>query len=373
MNKKINVVLVSLVVAEDVFLSSCTATDRNILSESMMSSTVIETSISSLTVDSVPTADVSFTHKPTNQETTEETTEETIETTQATTTQATEAPTTTAETESTTQAASEAPTTAAANEAPTTAAATESTTQAATETTAQSTTAQAGSVFDATSYAWYNIRNSSHIIPGIPGNASPWLSAYNGIFVGDTSRKVFYLTFDAGSDTGYANQIMDVLYNQGIKATFFVAKSYIANNPDIVRRMVNDGHVVANHTVSHTNLANLSDEEIRQEYQGVEDEFTIVTGASLTKCIRPPMGNYSERSLYVTSQLGYKTVFWSIAYKDYDVNNQPTYDEAMAIVQNNYHDGAIILLHIASKTDADALNDMILFLKAQGYSFDVIG
>ena len=351
MNKKTNIVLVSLVVAEGVFFSSCTATDRNNLSESMESSTAIETSISSQTVDSVPTADVSSTHKLTNQATTE-------------TTQATEAPTTTAATEATTQTATEAPTTAAA---------TESTTQAATETTNQSTTAQAGSVFDTTSYAWYNIRNSTHIIPGIPGNATPWLSAYNGIFVGDTSKKVFYLTFDAGSDTGYANLIMDVLYNQGIKATFFVTKSYITNNPDIVRRMVNDGHVVANHTVSHSNLASLSDEEIRQEYQGVEDEFTIVTGASLTKCIRPPMGNYSERSLYVTSQLGYKTVFWSIAYKDYDANNQPTYDEAMAIVQNNYHDGAIILLHIVSKTDADALNDMILFLKAQGYSFDVIG
>lgn len=346
MNKKTNIVLVSLVVAEGVFLSSCTATDRNNLSGSMESSTAIETSISSQTVDSVPTADVSSTHKLTNQATTEETTEETTETTQATTTQATEAPTT---------------------------AATESTTQAATETTTQSTTAQAGSVFDTTSYAWYNIRNSTHSIPGIPGNASPWLSAYNGIFVGDTSRKVFYFTFDAGADTGYSNLIMDVLYNQGIKATFFVTKPYITNNPDIVRRMVNDGHVVANHTISHSNLASLSDEEIRQEYQGVEDEFTIVTGASLTKCIRPPMGNYSERSLYVTSQLGYKTVFWSIAYKDYDVNNQPTYDEAMAIVQNNYHDGAIILLHITSKTDADALNDMILFLKAQGYSFDVIG
>lgn len=363
MNKKTNIVLVSLVVAEGVFLSSCTATDRNNWSESMESSTAIETSISSQTVDSVPTADVSSTHKLTNQATTEETTEETTETTQATITQATEAPTATAATEATTQAVTEAPTTAA----------TESTTQAATETTTQSTTAQAGSVFDTTSYAWYNIRNSTHSIPGIPGNASPWLSAYNGIFVGDTSRKVFYLTFDAGADTGYANLIMDVLYNQGIKATFFVTKPYITNNPDIVRRMVNDGHVVANHTVSHLNLASLSDEEIRQEYQGVEDEFTIVTGASLTKCIRPPMGNYSERSLYVTSQLGYKTVFWSIAYKDYDVNNQPTYDEAMAIVQNNYHDGAIMLLHIASKTDADALNDMILFLKAQGYSFDVIG
>ncbi|MEI8200431.1 MAG: polysaccharide deacetylase family protein [Eubacteriales bacterium] len=360
MNKKINIVLVSLVVAEDVLLSSCTSAETHKLSESVDFSTAIVTSISSQTTDSVSSAAVSSTYNPTTQKTTQETTE----TTQAATTRATDAPTAVSVTEATTQSATDSATTAAAHE---------STTQAATVATTNAATAQPGSEFDTTSYAWYNIRNSTHTIPGIPGNAGPWLSAYNGIFVGDTSRKVFYFSFDAGYDTGYANQIMDVLYNQGIKATFFVTKSYIKNNPDIVRRMVNDGHAVANHTVSHSNLATLTDEEIRQEYKGVEDEFTLVTGASLTKCIRPPMGNYSERSLYVTSQLGYKTVFWSIAYKDYDTDNQPTYDEAMAIVQNNYHDGAIFLLHIASKTDADALNDMILFLKAQGYRFDVIG
>lgn len=165
---------------------------------------------------------------------------------------------------------------------------------------------------------------------------------------------------------------MDTLRDYGIKATFFVTKPYITNNPDIVRRMTDEGHVVANHTVSHTKLPNLTDEEIRREYRGVEDEFTRVTGQDMINCIRPPMGGYSERSLYVTSLLGYKTVFWSIAYKDYDLSDQPTHDEAMAIVENNHHNGAIMLLHVASPTNAEALDDMIEYLQDQGYSFGVI-
>lgn len=376
MGKKFKIALVSLVVAEDVLLSSCTVSDNHDLRESLEASTAIETSLSSRPETCTPTTGIPSTQIPATNETTEEITE-TIQVTiaqppeettlpaatETTSPMITQAPTTEALTESTTQAATEAPTESA----------TAASTETAAQTTTQPTTAPPGTVFDTTSYAWYNIRNNEHTLPGIPDNAGPWLSAYNGIFVGDTTGKVFYFTFDAGADTGYAGHIMDVLTNQGIKATFFVTKSYITNNPDVVRRMVIDGHTVANHTVSHADLSTLSDEQIRQELQSVEDEFYSVTGTHLTRCIRPPMGNYSERSLYVTSQLGYKTVFWSIAYKDYDVNNQPSYEEAMAIVQNNYHDGAIFLLHIASKTDADALNDMILFLKAQGYGFDVIG
>ena len=355
MGKKIRIALVSLVVAEDVLLSSCTVSDNHDLSESLEASTAIETSLSSRPETCTPTTGIPSTQIPATYETTEEMTE----TIQVTTAQPPDETTLPAATETTSPMITQAPSTAAP---------TESTPQ----TTTQPTAAPPGTVFDTTSYAWYNIRNNEHTLPGIPDNAGPWLNAYNGIFVGDTTGKVFYFTFDAGADTGYAGQIMDVLTNQGIKATFFVTKSYITNNPDVVRRMVIDGHTVANHTVSHADLSTLSDEQIRQEFQSVEDEFYSVTGTHLTRCIRPPKGNYSERSLYVTSQLGYKTVFWSIAYKDYDINNQPSYEEAMAIVQNNYHDGAIFLLHIASKTDADALNDMILFLKAQGYGFDVI-
>lgn len=219
---------------------------------------------------------------------------------------------------------------------------------------------------------WYNTRNLNHTTPGIPENAGPWLSKYNAIFTGDTSKKTFYFTFDAGGDTGYANQILDTLNKHGIKATFFLTKPYITQNPSIVKRIAKEGQAAANHTVNHLGLPKLSDEQIKQEYQGVEEEYTRVTGGALLKCVRPPMGAYSEKSLYVTNKLGYKTVFWSIAYFDYDVNNQPTHDAAMTIIKNNYHNGAICLLHIASKTDADTLDEMISFLKAQGYSFGEI-
>lgn len=222
---------------------------------------------------------------------------------------------------------------------------------------------------DAKYNEWYNMRNGNHTTPGIPSNMVNWLGKYNAVFTGDTSKKIFYFSFDAGGDTGYANQILDVLNKQGIKATFFMTEPYITQNPDITRRIVNEGHAVGNHTVNHLGLPKLSDDQIRQEYQGVEAEFTRVTGKTMLKCVRPPMGAYSEKSLYVTKQLGYKTVFWSIAYNDYDVKNQPTHDQAMAIIKNNYHNGAICLLHIGSKTDADTLDEMISFLKGQGYSF----
>lgn len=219
---------------------------------------------------------------------------------------------------------------------------------------------------------WYNMRNSKHTTPGIPSNIKSLLGKYNIIYKGNTSKKVFYFTFDAGGDTGYATKILDVLKKQGIKATFFVTKSYITKNPQIIKRMVKEGHVVANHTIRHIALPKLTDTQISQELSGVESEFKRVTGSKMVKCMRPPMGAYSEKSLYRTKQLGYKTVFWSIAYRDYDVKKQPTRNEAMTIVKNNYHNGAIMLLHVGSKTNGDTLNEMIVFLKSKGYSFGVI-
>lgn len=219
---------------------------------------------------------------------------------------------------------------------------------------------------------WYNLRNLKHITPGIPSNIKPLLGKYNIIFIGNTSKKVFYFTFDAGGETGYATKILDVLKKQGIKATFFVTKPYIVKNPEIVKRMVREGHAVANHTINHLCMHNLTDKQISQELSGVDLEFKRVTGSNMLKCVRPPMGAYSEKSLYMTKQLGYKTVFWSIAYKDYDIKNQPSHNETMAIVKNNYHNGAIMLLHIASKTNANTLNEMITFLKSKGYKFSVI-
>lgn len=358
--------LISLILSGSVLLSSCAASQQHNSSETAGPSS----SAPSTSGDPAQTGAVTLPVTPAPQETTKGTSAPTAGTapwdaTHPTPTEApppptTEAPTQPAETTAAVTSPPPTETAAPTTEAPTTAA---PTTQA---------TTSAGGQYDTASYSWYNIRNNTHTLPGIPGNAGPWLSAYNGIWHGDTSRKVFYLTFDCGYDTGYANQIMDVLAGQGIKATFFVTKIYITNNPDIVRRMVNDGYVVANHTVTHGNLAEMSDDSIRQELQGVEEAFTNATGAEISRMIRPPSGFYSERSLYICSQLGYKTVFWSIAYKDYDVNNQPTYEEAMSIVRDNYHDGAVMLLHVASQTDANALNDMINFLKDQGYTFETL-
>ncbi len=386
MGRKFKKTLTALSITESVILTACSVIETQTLSESAGVQASEETTISATTDDPTETGKVTATFSQESSETADTSDETATEsgtqtpsaatTPQETKVTLTDPPQTTKATIITTAATTtQVPTTVETTVETTQATTTRETTTPPTETTPAPTippTLPTGGEFDTTYNEWYNIRNTTHTIPGIPANAGPWLIEYNGIYVGDTSKKVFYFTFDGGADTGYANQIMDVLANQGIKATFFVTKPYITNNPDIVRRMVNGGHTVANHTVSHVGLPYLSDDQIREEYSAVEEAFNSTTGSVMPKLIRPPMGAYSERSLYITNLLGYRTVFWSIAYKDYDVENQPTHDEAMAVIQNNYHDGAIILLHIASKTDADTLDEMITYLKAMGYSFDVI-
>lgn len=219
---------------------------------------------------------------------------------------------------------------------------------------------------------WYNMRSNNHETPGIHNEASPWLSKYNSMFVGDTSKKIFHFTFDAGSDNGYANEILDILKEQQVKATFFLTKPYITQNPQIAKRIVEEGHVAANHTVNHLAMPKLTNEKLKEEIEETASEFKKITGSDMAKFVRPPMGAYSEKTLYLTDKLGYKTVFWSIAYEDYNDKNPPSNEKAISLIKNNYHNGAVLLLHINCKTNADTLKEMIVFLKEKGYSFDVI-
>ncbi len=215
--------------------------------------------------------------------------------------------------------------------------------------------------------SWWFRRNSEHIPPSAQMDIN--ISQYDAYYLGDTQHKVIYLTFDEGYENGYTPQILDILKENDVKAAFFVTKDYIESYPELVQRMVDEGHIVGNHSVTHSDMPDLTDDEIKGELQECADYFKEFTGVDMPKYFRPPAGVYSIRSLEKTQEAGYKTIFWSFAYQDWDRNNQPGKEAAYNMVMNNYHNGSIMLLHAVSQSNTEALDDMLKSLKAEGYTF----
>jgi peptidoglycan-N-acetylmuramic acid deacetylase len=206
-----------------------------------------------------------------------------------------------------------------------------------------------------------------------PDDINRYSSNYDLYFVGDTSKKILYLTFDEGYENGYTGPILDILKNHNVKAAFFVVKPYVKANPDLIKRMVSEGHLVCNHSARHPSMAKVLDfDKFRMELSGVEDVYTEVTGLKMPKFFRPPMGKYSELSLKYTKDLGYKTIFWSFAYKDWELNNQPTPEFAKKRILERTHPGAIILLHAVSKTNAEVLDAVLTEWDKQGYKINTL-
>ena len=203
------------------------------------------------------------------------------------------------------------------------------------------------------------------------GNADAnQLQKYDSAYLGDTSQKVVYLTFDAGYENGCTAKILDILQKHNIKAAFFLVGNYMERNPDLVRRMVNEGHIVGNHTMHHYNMEKISDSAaFAKELQELEKLFLDITGKELPKYYRPPQGTYSVENLKNAKELGYKTVFWSLAYVDWNNDNQPTKEQAFAKLLPRIHNGAVILLHSTSKTNAEILDELLTKWKEMGYSF----
>lgn len=190
---------------------------------------------------------------------------------------------------------------------------------------------------------------------------------YNAKAITEDKGKI-YLTFDQGYENGYTAQILDTLKEKKVKATFFVLQDYAEKNPELVKRMIDEGHTVGNHSVSHYSMPSLSEQECRDEIEGlhkyIKDEF----GYEMTE-FRPPMGEFSELSLAVTQDCGYETVLWSYAYADWDVNNQPSEEEAFGKLTGAVHDGAIYLLHSVSSTNTEVLPDFIDAVREKGFEF----
>ena len=199
------------------------------------------------------------------------------------------------------------------------------------------------------------------------------LRKLDAAYLGDTTQPVIYLTFDAGYENGCTEKILDILKQHQVKAAFFLVGNYIEKNADLVRRMVNEGHTVGNHTMHHPDMSKLSEPgAFEKELEDLEELYRETTGQELPKFYRPPQGIYSEENLKMAKALGYKTVFWSLAYVDWNNDSQPTREQAFAKLIPRIHNGAVVLLHSTSGTNAEILDELLTKWKEMGYRFGTV-
>ena len=206
------------------------------------------------------------------------------------------------------------------------------------------------------------------------GNASvKELAEYDAFYIGNADEKTIYLTFDCGYENGNTGVILDALKKHNAKATFFVVGHFLESAPDLVNRMVQEGHTVGNHTYHHPDMSSISTlESFKKELDDVRSLYKKITGQEMAWYYRPPQGKYSTQNLKMAQELGYKTFFWSLAYVDWNADNQPTHDEAFSKLIPRIHPGAIVLLHNTSKTNGEILDELLTKWEEMGYSFKTL-
>ena len=215
---------------------------------------------------------------------------------------------------------------------------------------------------------WGIKRKEDHTQPDVGINNKKILEKYNGICMGNSESNKIYLTFDEGYEAGYTEEILKILKENDIVATFFITAHYLNTNEELVKQMIDDGHNVGNHTVNHKSMPELTDKEI--EYEIIELHKAMIGKFNYEmKYMRPPMGEFSKRTLGLTKNLGYTTVMWSFAYEDWNENKQPSTEYAMKKILENVHSGEINLLHGNSKTNMKVLDNIIKEIKNMGYVF----
>lgn len=206
--------------------------------------------------------------------------------------------------------------------------------------------------------------------PPIANATADQLKQYNACYAEMTDEKVLYLTFDAGYENGNTPQILDALKKHNVPAAFFVVGNYLETSPDLVKRMVEEGHIVANHTYHHPDMSKISDRTaFEKELTQLETLYQEVTGDAMKKYYRPPQGKYNEANLKMANDLGYTTFFWSLAYVDWYQDRQPSKEEAFQKLLGRIHPGAIVLLHSTSSTNAQILDELLTKWKEMGYTF----
>lgn len=199
------------------------------------------------------------------------------------------------------------------------------------------------------------------------------LKQYDSYYAADTDEKVIYLTFDCGYENGYTPAILDALKKHKVSATFFVVGNFITDQPELIKRMVEEGHTIGNHTFTHPNMSKISSKEaFSKELQQVEEAYQAITGEQMIKFYRPPQGIYSISNLKMVQEMGYHTFFWSLAYVDWYQDQQPTHEEAFQKLLSRIHPGAIVLLHSTSQTNAEILDELLTKWEELGYHFDTL-
>lgn len=215
---------------------------------------------------------------------------------------------------------------------------------------------------------WGIKRNKDNKQPDVGITNKALLEKNNGICMGNDSKPYIYITFDEGYESGYTSKILDTLKDNDIKATFFITGHYLNSATDIVKRMIDEGHIVGNHTVNHKSMPEINEGKLKEEvmnlHNSVKEKFNYKM-----KYLRPPKGEFSESSLIQTNALGYKTVMWSFAYADWDEKNQPSEQEGKEKILNNLHNGEIVLLHATSRTNTNILDEVIKEIKNKGFEF----
>jgi peptidoglycan-N-acetylmuramic acid deacetylase len=216
---------------------------------------------------------------------------------------------------------------------------------------------------------WGIPRNKNEVSPDAGKEFTSIIEKYDSFYLGDTRKKDIYLTFDNGYENGYTEKILDILKKKKVPATFFITGHYIKEEPELVKRMVKDGHIIGNHSWHHPDLTTVSDVRLQKELQLVEEEVRELTGQKEMKYLRPPRGIFSERTLALSREMGYYNVFWSLAFIDWKTDQQRGWQYAHQSVMNQIHPGAIILLHSVSSDNAGALDKIIDDLRKRGYHF----
>ena len=215
---------------------------------------------------------------------------------------------------------------------------------------------------------WGIKRNDNHEQPDVGASNQKILETNNGICLGNKEKKYIYLTFDEGYEAGYTPKILETLKSNNVKATFFITAHYVNTQEELVKQMIDQGHIVGNHTVNHKSMPDLTEEKIRTEVMELHQVMQQKFGYEM-KYLRPPMGEFSERTLQITNSLGYRNVMWSFAYQDWDEKNQPDEAKSKERILNNLHPGEIMLLHGNSQTNTNILDSIIKEAKNMGYEF----
>lgn len=219
-----------------------------------------------------------------------------------------------------------------------------------------------------TKIEWGIKRGDNHNQPDLGSKNKELIEKYNGMAMGNKDSRNIYVTFDLGYEAGYTENILNTLKENNVPAAFFITAHYVNTASDLVQRMIDEGHIVGNHTVNHKSMPNLSQADLTNELMNLHTGIYEKFGYEM-KYMRPPKGEYSERSLSYSTKLGYIPVMWSFAYADWDEANQPSHNEAIKKIIDNVHNGEIMLLHATSKTNMEVLDTVIKQIKDMGYEF----